>query len=502
MKRTNNNGYAKMNEGYKKVAVNFTNRSSALFPLYIRPETDVRIVFFNYWKIKNHLSGSIVNFWIYNEMGEKITIESFKITESHNDFSIKELINCQHFDGMVNVEIINTKNLTFPFPGIMAFYQAGDKLSGVHSAGRIKNAEEPKIISEMVETNWSCKWQQGMTPFFHAFNGNLHGFVENIVVKILSPTGDILMEKCFDPCLKNAFSSKIFLLDELFDYDPQTIPDNSYVEVTLPSSDVFPRMIVGNFHKDIEFLEVTHSYAKQYNEDYLNSSETKEKPPVIPSINPIVTNNDLSLNLTFFPTNCPGIARGSWRRAKPSERLKDSSEEFEINCGGSGSKVITYKIQPGDMIAALDIYHGKIPTRINTNYVYEVACANSPFSTDIAAGQIAKYFPSKLTTWGHGIMGKGYKTVLFLTAFAHDNDNRIESIGKLTIFRKNGLCYSKEFTIGEDSGILIDINDVIGEHIEELEVISWYYLQQCRTKLVAYWVSYAMDGRITGDHAF
>ena len=37
---------------------------------------------------------------------------------------------------------------------------------------------------------------------------------------------------------------------------------------------------------------------------------------------------------------------------------------------------------------------------------------------------------------------------------------------------------------------------------EQISFISWYYIQEKRTKLIGYWLSYTKTGKITGDHAF
>ena len=491
-----------MLDGFKSTSQNHTNRSSAIFPLFLRQNTDVRVVFLNYWEIKNKLINSTINFWIYNQSGERVMVHSFEITNSHNDFSMKALLGLESFDGMVNVEIINTSNMNFSFPAISCFYQSGDTFSAVHSSGRIKNSEEARFNSELIETNWTCKWINNLTPFFHLFNGPQRDFLDNIEVTIHSKNQDAIMKKTFDPEIAEPFASKIFFLDEIFNYEPTKIPSNSYISVKIKNCDVFPRMVVGNFHRKIDFLEVTHSFAHQFVNDYLEPVSEKEKGFVIPSINPIATNDELSLNLIFFPTNCEGNVSGRWREGKPGETVTLTDKLFEYNCGGKDSEVLNIEIPPGNKIAALDIDSGDIPTRINTNYVYKVFTAESEFSTDIAAGQIVKHFPPKMTTWGHGIIGKGYNTFLFLTAFAHDEDTRIDTKGELTIHMSHNRIYRQDFSINKDSGIFINISEIIDDDMNELEIFSWNYLQEKRTKLVAYWLSYASDGRITGDHAF
>ena len=365
MNKKEKSAHVKMGEGFKKVAKNYTNRTSAIFPLYIRADNDVRICFMNYWKIKNLLENSVVNFWIYDEAGELQFRESQPIESAHNDFSMKEIVGGEDFDGMVNVEVVNVSNLFFPFPAVTAFYVSGDNWSGVHSAGRIKNAEEARFISELIETNWSCKWKSGITPFFHIFNGQQRDFIKQIDVKVYSPKQELLLEKSFDPEISAGFASKIYYLDEIFDYQPSDIPTDSYVQVTVPTCDAFPRMVVGNLHRETNFLEVTHSFAQQFNIDYLEATNDADKGVVIPSINPVATNDDLALNLVFFPTNCEGVASGRWRSGKPGETVTDAGESFEYSCGGKGSELLNYAISPGNKIAALDLDEGQIPIQGN-----------------------------------------------------------------------------------------------------------------------------------------
>ena len=103
-------------------------------------------------------------------------------------------------------------------------------------------------------------------------------------------------------------------------------------------------------------------------------------------------------------------------------------------------------------------------------------------------------------TWDND---KDYKTNIFLTSFSHDEVNKVSSKGKLTI-----LVGNKEFesnhNIPEESGIQIKINEILKGDFEEEKInfISWFYVQEKRTKLMSYWVSYTNEGQITGDHAF
>jgi hypothetical protein len=494
-----------MRDGYLHKNYNYTNRSSCIFPVLISKVNDVNIVFLNYWKIKNNLQSILCNIRIYDENGLQKCLISKNITQNHNNISIKSILKDDtNFKGIANIEFISQENFGFTFPAVTAFYRSNSNYSGVHTAGRIKNTEESKIPGRIIETNWRCKWSDGITPFFTLFNGSLKGEKTYANLKIFNPNNDLLISKNILINLTQPFSNRFYFLDELIDFNKLELKENCYIQVEVPYTDFFPRMICGNFFKKENFLEVTHSFENQKdNPDYLIEVNDEDTLYRVPSINPIATENELNLKLLFFPTNCEGNAIGSWRKANFGEPLRNSNKSFEWVCGGKNSKLKEVIIDKGNEINALDITKGKIPTRINTNYIYTVDNTNSRYSTDIAAGQITEHFPPKRFTWGHGIIGKDYKTIIFLTSFSHDEKTKTDSRGELTL-----LIGQKEFVsnhnIPAESGIKINLNNMIKDKfvLSDNYLISWYYTQEKRTKLISYWISYTNSGQITGDHAF
>ncbi len=499
------NIHPKMKDGYKNVNNNYTNRSSCVFPLFISEINDVEIVFLNYWKIKNKIYNVTCNIRIHDEQGNLIKLFTLNISEEHYAISIKSILESStNFKGIAIIEFISSENFGFTFPGVTAFYSSNLNYSGVHTAGRIKNPEEKKIPSEIIETNWNCKWGNGITPFFTIFNGSLQNKKTFIQVKILNSKNKLVISENIPLNLEEPYSNKFFFLDEIFDFNELKIDNDCFIEVKIPFSDFFPRMICGNFFRKDQFLEVTHSFENQKdNTDYLDEVTKESNEYRIPSINPIATNSDLNLELLFFPTNCIGNVFGKWRSGNFKETLTKSEESFDWQCGGRESNLKKIKIKNGNKIKALDITQGKIPVRINTNYIYKLNHSNSEFSTDIAAGQITEYFPPKRFTWGHGIVGKDYKTVIFLTSFSHDKNCRVESMGNLFLcIGKNK--FESSHKIPMDSGIEINVNEILKDKfdLEQISFISWYYIQEKRTKLIGYWLSYSKTGKITGDHAF
>ena len=499
--------HPKMGDGYKGVVQGYTNRSSCIFPILISEINDVNIVFLNYWRLKNNLNSVTCNIRIYSQRGDLECVFSKKVIASHNNISIKSILGnlkgVNEFLGVANVEFISEENLGFTFPGITAFYSSKDNYSAVHAAGRLKNPEESKYKGNLIETNWNCKWEKGITPFFSIFNGACNGVLGKINIKIKNPDQSIFLEESIDIKLANPFQNKIFFLDELLNYDINSMNSEAYVEVEIPYYDVFPRMICGNFYKAQRFLEVTHSFENQENNlDYL-SPKKNDQSNLIPSINPIANVQDLDLKLIFFPTNCPGRAIGYWRSGAYNKSLDIHDESFDWICGGKDSKLKSITINNADLVKALDIVEGKIPTRINTNYIYRVHNSDVSYSTDIAAGHVTQLFPPKKRSWGHGIIGAGYNSILLMTSFSHDASTRYESKGKLTIYTDEEEFVSFH-NIPKEGGLKIVLNEIIKDKIDisKPKIVSWFYDQEQRTKLMTYWLSYTSNGKITGDHAF
>ena len=69
----------------------FAQRSSAVFPIRLRKNTDLHIVFLNYWKIKNKISQIVCVLRVYNSDGKLVNRLSEPIVENHSDYSIRQL---------------------------------------------------------------------------------------------------------------------------------------------------------------------------------------------------------------------------------------------------------------------------------------------------------------------------------------------------------------------------------------------------------------------------
>jgi len=465
-----------------------TNRASAVFPVLIRKGCDVRILALNYWRIKNNIQNISATYRLYSQSGELISIIAEKIINDHNDFSVNSMLTVDNFDGMIEVEYSSEDNLKYAFPGIAAVYEANGRVSAVHSSGRVKNANEGYQSGTSQESNWSCKFSNNITPFFHVFNGQ-KALSEPIEIDIDlrdSKNNIIIKKNKYITSCKGSFSSQIIYLDEVFGSIIQK--DEVFCTASVPSGAVFPRMVCGNYHKTEQFLEVTHSFPVIKIKDYL-PKPSKENSSYSAAV--FLQPELLSLSAVSFPTNSESnlVAKSSNGKDIVWNSGKDLFEAY------LGDKELT----------RFEFSQENIPSRLNTSLRYSVKGADSDYSTDIATGVSAWISPPKFHHWGYGLLSKDFDTVILMSNVNLCDTNNANVNGELRIFFSNGKKQKiviKDISICQDGYLFIYLSDVIDDFkdMNTTQSISWYLSMQ-QPSVQAYWLSFARDGRICGDHA-
>ncbi len=474
------------------------HRSSAIFPIHIRENTDLRILAFDYWKIKNNIDDVSVVYRMYNQKGELVNTVSYKIINEHNDFSVKEILGSDDFDGMIEVEYNSSSNVKFAFPGITAIYEANGCVSAVHSAGRVKNSHEAYTKSTSKETNWLCKFNDGITPFFHIFNGqeNLEQPL-TIQIELRNFNNEIIKSIKHQTKCSNAFSSQIIFIDDIF--DTSNLGNDIFCIVTLVSNSVFPRLVCGNYHKSKEFLEVTHSFPLVQNKDYIS-------PPIkdncIHSLMACVKPKNMQCLLTSFPTNIK-----AQMKAQVSIKSKHNTENKVIDWN-SGDNALEIKLEDEqDEILTVGLAEDNIPSRLNTSFRYSIKNTNSLYSTDIASGAKSWVYPASYNHWGYGLMSKEFDTVVLMTNVPHCADDITNASGVLNIFfNLNNKKYhiKKDIQINGNSYLIVYISDILTDidwGVGAIHSLSWY-LEMQNKNIYTDWLSFTKDGRICGDHGF
>lgn len=478
------------------------NRSSAIFALRLRNDCDLIIAYLNYWRIKNNIDVLQRVVRLYDSAGALAGRYSHRVN-GNAQVSIREHFAITgDFDGMVEVEFLSPDNLRFPFPAVQGFYRAGDAFSAVHSAGRIKNADEADAnAASSVETNWICKFAPSVTPFFHVFRPGTATVPTAVQVDVLGPDGQVLLSKRIDDLASGPFSSATLLLDEVFPelWKDATPPPKTFCRVTVPQVGIFPRLVVGNLFRDNDLLEVTHSFPSQRASDYVVVPEGTDLASFLPAIK----TPDLDLRLWSFPTNCVAQVEADVRlQQETASHLMPSSPRNSWRTGGEGSSVWTYDMPHDTVMASLDLRGNRVPARLNVSYQFSVHGAASRYSTDIATGAKSCAYPPKHSHWGSGIVGRKFRMILMARNMSHTPSTTKASAGTLKLWVGDSLQPTQSLSIGAEAGSSwsFDSHDV-GAPDGEISFVHWL-ANFDQPSVEMFWVSCADDGRICGDHAF
>lgn len=472
----------------------FTNRSSALFPIYFQgPHNDLILSWLNYWTIKNNIDADViaVNLRVYDETGDLVLRETLGLCSENNSISVSGFLKRDVFSGMAEIEIISTSNIRYTFPGVSAFYKSGSFYSCVHPAGRIKGSDEIHNVVKTEETNWICKFGEDVTPFFHYVNGGSDQSV-SLTINLYAENGEVAESVNVLEHLK-PFGSKVYFIDELF--NSKILREKMFVGVMCSNDSVFRRMVVGNYHKKIQHLEVTHSFQKQENYDFCPENEGAYQSYFL-----IPTDKNLSLTCRVFPTSCS-------KDFKVTEStlpfVKDVlSEPSDTNKLDEGYGEIS--LDDSVRMSVLWLSGSKVSSRLSINFLYKVKGVDSVFSTDIGAGALSSVYPPKYNHWGSGVLGNGYDFALMITNVTNGLD-ATNAEGCLRIF---GLGKIYEFDVAcagqaSTSIVLSELlkNSDLKDSTEE-KIFTWF-LSLDKPNSETSWVSFRQsDGCVVGDHGF
>lgn len=483
----------------------FAHRSSCIFPVFIRPGTDLHIVFLNYWLLKNGIPADkiVVNFRVYAGDGSLVVRDTTAAISDHNQFSIRQMLSgaagrqVDQFDGAVEVEIISTENLRFPFPGLIGIYQSGKLFSAVHAAGRVKNPDEPQRIIYTQESNWTCKFGDDVTPFFHYFNGPTVPAKNTIDVVLRSSNGVPVAQREVPIGHLPPFGSELFLVADLF--DKKHFTEGSFVSVRVEHNSIFPRLVVGNLFRRLNYLEVTHSFPIIEKKDYCPVDNSVSFQSMLCAY----TSPELDLEVNVFPTNCEGSFEAAvCHQTFDDKALKDKGRMLNSSTSIS-SDSIQFRLEPEERFLCLQMKGANVPSRFNGSYLYRVKGLDTRFSTDIADGADSWVYPPKVRHWGHAYIDDGFETAILIRNNSHTPEKTKDGTGTLHLYAA-GFKTSVKIELPAESADSVNVGEVMGEFAgkgsDMPRFISWVLemdVPTCET----FWVAYRKtDGAIFGEH--
>ena len=166
------------------------------------------------------------------------------------------------------------------------------------------------------------------------------------------------------------------------------------------------------------------------------------------------------------------------------------------------SKTILIPFDKNEEIKSIKLKGSRIPSRLNTSYIYKVEGAKNNYSLDIAHGGKSGIYPDKFNHWGCAYLADGYKSVILISNdnYNFNNDKEIK-----------GTLYSQNFhekinvKIHPASGLIVDLSNLknlkkLKNH--KLKFATWF-LELRKPGCECFWLSYRKkDGSIFGDHSF
>ena len=264
------------------------------------------------------------------------------------------------------------------------------------------------------------------------------------------------------------------------------------------ASDVFPRMVCGNYHKKIHHYEVTHSYPVIKNKkDLIDTKSLKANKYNCYSYLHFVKSKDIKLNIKIFPTNLrEKISSDLYLYDNKIKNLKHV-KKIDFN---SGSKLFQYKMQPTSNFGVIAIKQPRIPSRINATYIYQNNNKNK-LSSDIALAFKSLEYPIKKNHWGSVVLSNDIKSILLMRKFNHKKVNNT-SYGYIYLYIKNKMIKRKKLKIKNNSFEIIDLNKLVRKKNKKISSISWIATFHKNPEGVDFFSNIYSKKFICGEHGF
>lgn len=370
-------------------------RSSAIF--YVRQSCvmTTTISFMDYWKAKRGLDVAVV-----------ATVRAMTgrlISRNRLHFLEGKVINYQpnlggESEGSVEIEILSTKNLVFPYPALMAIYETKETVSMVHSYARAYSRheiEDGQTVTHGNESNWTMRDSTEARSFCIFHNGAREHPAQELRLTIRSAYGDTRKTGIEIGRLRPYESFKLAPSDHMPDLIEFLGNRPGQATLSFSLNESFPRMLVANESLDGADLQVTHSDFNFNVHKTDNVSSAKMNGHLlVPNL------RGISRWVVVYPGQDPG--QYNLTDGKTNVQF-ESGQPLEVAVNdGSG----LFEFRKSDM---------PLPTRINTG----IGCAvNTNFlPAEPSLGVMHAEVPPKRMTWGPCAVADNLQTDIVIHAY-------------------------------------------------------------------------------------
>lgn len=248
------------------------HRASSIFPIFHSPGVRTRVLFLGYWQLKRKIADLSVTAILRNLEG--IKIQSFKIDVSipkAYEIDLAPFIKSPQFFGTIEIEILSSENLVFPFPAMTVNYYGPSFSSAVHTTERVYNdLEDAKKNSatHVPESGFNLRYDKEWEPFVTFINGPQTTKAQDVKLKFYNQFNESL-ETTITLRQLQPYELTLLYLKEYADLKSFLKGKTGTCKLDFLLEGVFPRLLVGNLSKSLQAQVVTHTY-------YDCSAATKE----------------------------------------------------------------------------------------------------------------------------------------------------------------------------------------------------------------------------------
>ena len=268
--------------------------------------------------------------------------------------------------------------------------------------------------------------------------------------------------------------------------------------IKINAVDIFPRLVCGNYHKNLHHYEVTHSYGEIKNKkDFINNKFYSDKNVEHMSIMPFIKPKELKLKLRMFPTSLKSKLKAKIYVLNKKNQKIQLRDQITFDPSKKG---FDYEINDKISFGFMSLKQKKIPSRLNTTYIYYNNNTHK-LSTDIAAGFKSIEFPIKKNHWGSAWVSKDVNSKILIRRTSFFKEKNL-SQGILSIYGKNNFKQDISIKIKNNDFKIIDLKKIVMKKIKNLESFSWILnIYKNPSGVETFWTSYNKSF-ICGEHGF
>ena len=241
------------------------NRSSAIFPLFFNQNNKNKIIFLNYWKMKNNLLDTLLVATLRDALGVKIEQITKKIANEpfaseidlEKDFSNSiDKVNSSGFNASLEVELFFKDKPLFNYPALILSYENDHDSSYIHSGLRLFNKDELLNDENLYknQTGFSVYLNQKLTNYVMFVCGDQSKYKFNLILE----SNNKKYTKSIQLINKKKYEIVEFNIDDIFS---DIHIENDLVKVSIEHnvSDIYPRFYVGNY-SNFSIPTLTHTF--------------------------------------------------------------------------------------------------------------------------------------------------------------------------------------------------------------------------------------------------